>query len=238
MITVGVRGCAVWTAESGAPAAALLPANLRRRCSLLSRIVAQLVGDLVASNGDPLAAAWVCGTTLGEIATTVELLRMMHEGDRALSPIRFAGSVHNAALGQLAIALGHRGNSTTISAGTSTAAMVLIEAAASVHARRGSVIAIVADEPTPTPLQPAHDGLGAAFELVPLDVEARARLRLLGPTPDAPRLGTLPASIAHHPLAPAWALANAITLGTTGRFALEPTHGARATAFCVEVEAR
>lgn len=236
MIAIGVRSVAVWTAERGAPAAALLPANLRRRCSLLSRVIAQLVGDLAAQGCDPLAAAWVCGTTLGEIATTVELLTMMHEGDRALSPIRFAGSVHNAALGQLAIALGHRGSSTTISAGQHTVAMVLVEAAALVHARGGPVIAVVADEPTPAPLQPAHDGLGVALELVPIDADARARVRLLGATPDAPHAVGVPASIAHHPLAPAWSLADAVARAVPGTLALEPVQGPRSTAFCLTVE--
>jgi hypothetical protein len=92
---IGVRTVAMWTAERGAPKAELLPAAQRRRCSLLTRMIAEVVADLRTGGLAIADAPLVCGTGYGEIATTAALLEQMHTEEGGLSPIRFAGSVHN-----------------------------------------------------------------------------------------------------------------------------------------------
>jgi len=237
---LGVRSVAMWTAERGSPKAELLPAAQRRRCSLLTRIVAEVVGEL-GQRGLAIAdAPLVCGTGYGEIATTAALLEQMHSEEGGLSPIRFAGSVHNTAIGQLAIAIGHRGRSTTISAGTQTLSMALVEAVGLFADDTDDVTLVLADEPLPQPLHPPYDGLAVALHLVrnpgPGDVvlegprarEGRAVIEV-----------RVPAAIADNPCASAFRLAQAIGERRSGLLALEPdetTDGApRRTALCVEL---
>jgi Beta-ketoacyl synthase, N-terminal domain len=234
---IGVRTVACWTADNGAPTASLLPAAQRRRCSLLTRMVAEVTGNVVAELASGALeigdTAWVCGTAFGEIATTVELLAMMQQDDGALSPMRFAGSVHNTALGQLAIATGHRGGSTTVSAGEHTVAMAMLEAAAMLACGTEHVVVVLADEPLPAPLRPAHDGLAVALWLTRSLEGARASLHGLG-TRRAPSPPRVPAPLLHNPCAAAWALAEAIESGLAQTVRLQP-EDARGQAICVDV---
>ena len=243
---IGVRSVAIWTADRGAPKAELLPTTQRRRCSLLTRIIAEVVGDLArpSATGEPgLAIAdapLVCGTGFGEIATTAALLEQMHGEDGGLSPIRFAGSVHNTAIGQLAIAIGHRGRSTTVSAGTQTLSMALVEAVGLFADDTEEVTLVLADEPLPQPLQPPYDGLAVALHLV--RVPAPTDLVLVGPQARESRAVLsvrVPAAIADNPCASAYRLVHAIRERQSGWLALEPDEIAdgtpRRTALCVEL---
>lgn len=236
-VPIGVRGVASWTADRGAPTATLLPAAQRRRCSLLTRMVAEVAGTItgeLARSGLELAdTSWVCGTAFGEIGTTVELLAMMQQDDGALSPMRFAGSVHNTALGQLAIATAHRRGSTTLSAGVHTVAMALVEATALLACGTEHVLLVLADEPLPNPLRPPHDALAVALWLSRSTAGARATLHGL-----APRRGLatdrVPAPLLHNPCAAAWSLATAIESGAEHTVRLEPDD-ARGCAHAVDV---
>ncbi len=228
---IGVRACAVWTAERGAPSATLLPAAQRRRCSLLTRTIAEVVGELTQGlDAAGLAlrdTALVLGTSLGEIGTTVELLGMLHEADGALSPMRFAGSVHSTALGQLAIATGHRGASTTVSAGEHTVAMALLEAATTLACTSAHVVLVLADEPLPAPLRPPYDGLAVALWLSRETAGARATLVGLGSRRTNIATPRVPAPLHGNPCAMAWTLATAIgtAAGQTVRLQPEDTRG-------------
>lgn len=243
---VGVRSVAVWTAECGSPRAELLPPGQRRRCSLLTRIVAEVVAELGQRGLAIAEAPLVCGTGLGEIATTAALLEQMHSEAGGLSPIRFAGSVHNTAIGQLAIAIGHRGRSSAVSAGVHTLAISLLEAIGLFADDATDVAVVLADEPLPPPLQPAYDGLAVALHLVrdpgPGDV------LLVGPSARKGRDVVdvrVPAAIAGNPCAAAFRLAHAIREGLSGPegrddnfglVALEPVVGDQSrTALCVDL---
>ncbi len=221
MTAFGVRTVAVWTAERGSPKAELLPAAQRRRCSLLTRMIAEVMADLRAGGLAIADAPIVCGTGYGEIATTAALLEQMHTEEGGLSPIRFAGSVHNTAIGQLAIAIEHRGMSTATSAGPQTLAMSLVEAIGLLAAGARDVALVLADEPLPAPLQPPYDGLAVALHLV--RDPAPGDVVLDGPYADAeaPVSARPPASVAANPCAPAWSLAQAITARHAGVIALE-----------------
>lgn len=232
MTEVFVRAQSTWTAERGAPRAELIPVAHRRRCSLATRIVAEVTGDLVAA-GLPLAqAAIVHGTAFGEIATTAELLDMMRDGDGELSPLRFATSVHNAAAGQLAIAVGHTGVSTTVSAGPQTCAAAWMEALGLLAEGFEDVLVVVADEPMPSSMPPRHDGVGVGWWLsrqVGTPCVTRARWR--GPQRGLAAV-RVPAALQGSALRFAWALAQGI--GGQGRVRLEPDD-ARGYAACVEL---
>lgn len=232
---IAVRASACWTADRGAPAATLLPSGQRRRCSLLTRACAEVVGDVLAQTGLSLSdAALVCGTSLGEIGTTTQLLDMMREGDGALSPMRFAGSVHNTALGQLAIASDHRGASTTVSAGEHTVAMALLEAATQLACHSAHVVLVLADEPLPSPLRPPYDGLAVALWLSRDDGNARATLRNLASRRGPFASPRVPAPVHGNPCAPAWTLAAAIAGDALQTVRLQPEDH-RNHAFAVDV---
>lgn len=209
MSAVRVRASATWTAERGAPRAELLPLASRRRCSLGTRMVVEVTADLVSA-GLPIAtAAIVHGTAFGELVTTAALLDMMKDGTGELSPLRFAGSVHNTAPGQLAIALGLGGQSTTVSAGPHTFAAAWIEAVALIASGTDDVLLVVADEPMPTTMRPHHDGFAAALWLS-RGGEGPGLARWLGSIRDAPASPRVPAILHEHPLRFAWSMIEAV----------------------------
>jgi hypothetical protein len=221
MTGVHARAFATWTAERGAPQAELLPLASRRRCSLATRMVAEVTADLVAA-GLPIAtAAIVHGTAFGEIVTTAALLDMMKDGTGELSPLRFAGSVHNTAPGQLAIALGLGGQSTTVSAGHHTFAAAWLEAQALLATGTTDVMLVVADEPMPTTMQPHHDGFAAALWLSSTG-HGPGSIHWLGTVRDAPASPRVPAILQGHPLRFAWVLIEALRSGLPGRVRIGP----------------
>ncbi len=234
MSDVFVRAAATWTADRGAPTAALIPAPQRRRCSLATRIVAEVTGTLVDRGLPLLDAAIVHGTGFGEIVTTAALLDMMRDGDGALSPMRFAGSVHNTACGQLSIAQGHTGVSTTISAGVQTLAAAWIEAMG-LFADHEHVLLVVADEPMPATMPPHHDGLAVGLWLSrnPGD-PCVARARWVAPQRNVAVAPRVPAPLLHSPVRFASSLVDA--LGQSIRVRLEPDD-ARGCAASLELTA-
>jgi hypothetical protein len=132
-------------AEAEAPPARL-PARLRRRTSLLVRMMAEVAAQAseqaCVSLGD---IPMVVGSAFGELGTTMEMLDEL-EVARELSPFRFHNSVHNTAVSYLSIANENHASCTSLAAGEDTAAMVLLEASALLADRGGEVLVIVADE--------------------------------------------------------------------------------------------
>jgi hypothetical protein len=138
-------------AEAEAPPARL-PARLRRRTSLLIRMVAEVAAQASEQAGVSLTGIpVVVGSAFGELATTMEMLNEL-ETERALSPFRFHNSVHNTAAGYLSIANENRAACTSLAAGNDTAGMVLQEAMALLADRGGDVLVVVADEALPKEL--------------------------------------------------------------------------------------
>ncbi len=189
-----VRATASWIAERTEghalqpPAAELLPTRARGRASLLTRMIAEVVARAAHAGGADLhTTPLLVGSALGEIDTTLQLLKMMNEGDGALSPARFQASVHNAAAGQLSIATGNQGFSSCLAAGESTAAALLIEAYAWLTCEGGSLLVVMADESVPALLQQSE----------PFEAAACALLLCRGDNPDenADALATLCAPV-------------------------------------------
>ena len=160
---LSVRGLGLWmpgfptvdswrnrrrVAEAEAPEPRL-PARLRRRTSLLVRMVADVAGQACQQAGVSLAGIpVVVGSAFGELGTTMEMLDEL-ETSREVSPFRFHNSVHNTAVGYLSIAHENRAPCTSLAGGDDTAAMVLQEASALLAFRGGDVLVVVADEVLP-----------------------------------------------------------------------------------------
>lgn len=146
------------------PPALLLPPRPRGRASLLTRLFAELFGQVAGDQGSSLPAVY--GSALGEMATTLSLLDQMGRGE-ALSPAGFQASVHNTAAGVISIALGNRAFSTALAAGSETFAMSLLEGVAWLSVHGGSLAVLVADEAAPTRLRRngSYPAAGMAFRL-------------------------------------------------------------------------
>ena len=179
--SVYVTGVGVWTAvfpdwaawlagapgpALGAPSCAAVSARLLRGTSLVTRIALDVAMQALTSAGvSPDATPTVFGSHLGEIQTVVSLLQDI-AADAPVSPLRFKNSVHNAASGNLSIALGNRAFSTALSAGADTPAVCLLEAWAWLDAEGRDVVVAVAEEPVPPPLdalEGSYDAFGVAL---------------------------------------------------------------------------
>ncbi|MGI5860849.1 MAG: beta-ketoacyl synthase chain length factor [Myxococcales bacterium] len=215
--TAGYAGPEAWIARAPdaavtAPASALLPAALKRRSSLLTRMAVEALAQAAASGGADLATVpTVWGSAYGEIETTIAMLEMMREPDGLPSPTRFHNSVHNTASGTASIAGKNRSMSTSIAAGRETVAMGLVEAAALLAERGGDAVLVLFDEPPPAPFapEPAWPALAVAFHLS-AEPRPTSRVALAGlrrRSADAP---AIPSPYASHPCAPALGLLEAI----------------------------
>lgn len=151
------------------PAAALLPARLKRRTSLLTRLVAEVLGQTKAN----LARVPVVhATAWGELQVTAQLLESLAKKEE-LSPAAFSGSVQNTATGTCSIALGSHAPTTTIAAGRATTAMGLLAAwqwlrdLRRAGAASPELVLVVADEALGAPFDPALHAapLAVAFHL-------------------------------------------------------------------------
>ncbi len=134
------------------PSAELLPPRPRGRASLLTRMAAEMLEQLVGKDPKALTELpTIHASAAGEMATTLSLLEQI--GDPAgLSPAKFQSSVHNTAGGQLSIATENRAFSTALAAGTDTVAMALTEALAYLAVHGGSIAVLASDEEAPTTL--------------------------------------------------------------------------------------
>lgn len=213
-----------------APPAELLPARLRRRTSLLTRMAAEVLAQ--ASAGltiDLHVASIVFGSIYGEIQTTGDLLTaMIDDPGSPLSPTKFHNSVHNTAIGYLSIATKNHVGSTAVSAGGSTVAMALLEASTILAAEGGAVLVALAEEPLPPPLDAEGRWAPLAVGLV-VERPGRGGLPIRFAESEGPFTAPrpLPPDLAANPLAPALWLVDALATGT-GRVPLEAPTGAGA----------
>jgi hypothetical protein len=179
--SVYVTGIGVWTPtfpdwaawQAGRPAprvdlppCAALPARLLRGTSVVTRVALEVAAQAIADADVPAdTTPTVFGSDLGEIQTAVSLVQSVTAAE-PVSPLRFKNSVHNAASGNLSIALGNRAFSTALSAGADTPAMCLLEAWAWLDAEGGDIAVVLAEEAVPAPLDAragAYDPVGVAL---------------------------------------------------------------------------
>ncbi|HEY8379351.1 MAG TPA: beta-ketoacyl synthase chain length factor [Nannocystis sp.] len=222
--------------QGAIPRAELLPPMMRRRTSLLTRMVAEVVVQAtrdwpgLARERPALDLAripLVYGSVYGEIRTTVDLLAALLVPGEPLSPTKFHNSVHNTAAGYISIATGNRVGDSVLAAGRSTPAMALLEGVTLVHTRGGDAIVVVAEEPLPEPLAAGrrYGPFAVAFAISAPDCSdsyARRCRLVRGSSADGPALRPLPAWLADSPCAAALLAADALAEPAAGRVALEP----------------
>lgn len=225
----GFRDAAAWGAgaeEAAAvdPAARPLPPALRRRTTLLTRMVAEAAAQAAEQAGVALGAEpLVFGSAYGEIETAVEMIRSFDGPVGLPSPTRFHNSVHNTAVGYLSIATQNRGFVTALAAGRETAVAALLEAAAWIGAEGGGALVLLADETVPDPLAgPTRWSPAAAALYLRGEPSARTRATLSFPAPGAAPASPLDPRWADHPCAGGLALVRAIARAERGAVALAP----------------
>lgn len=205
------------------PVAALLPTALRRRTSDLTRALADVIAE-AAGDADLSAVHTVFGSAYGETGASIALLGMMHDGDGSLSPIRFTGSVHNAASGNISIATQNPGLTTSMAAGDDTVALALLEAWSVLGDRGGEVLVAVGDMPPPELLvedSRSFPLLAAAFRLgtehgIPIGPPSRS------PDSAGRRQNNDRRAAWKNPMSPALRLVEAIAVAAPGRVQLGP----------------
>lgn len=167
------------------PPAKLLAPRLRRRTSLLTRMVLEVAEQAArAARRDVSDARLVVASAWGEITTTLDLLQQLQEPAPQLSPTKFHNSVHNTATGYTSIATKNRRGATAIAAGDRTVEMGFVEAATALHSTGEDVLLVFADEPVP------HEfGRSEYSSSAPLAVGVY--MRAIGATEHAGRHATL-----------------------------------------------
>jgi len=187
--------CAVFergepASEPLVPAGALLDKHARRRASDLSKGFAEAYKQALEQAGfEASTVGAVFGSALGEASITLGLLDQMFApaGGGALSPMRFAASVHNAASGVVSIGTKNMGFTTAIGADYDTAAMALIEGIAYVATHDQPAIVVCGDEAAPANLVQGDQGWEFLTSAVALAPHASAASGL--PRITAPALG-------------------------------------------------
>ena len=135
------------------PAPQLLPANERRRAPASVAVALEVAQAACSDAGvDPASLPSVFASTHGDLAITDYMCATLAEDPRAISPIRFHNSVHNAAAGYWTIGHGCTRPTTAISAYTATFAQGLLEALAQLATGDDAVLLAAYDAEASGPL--------------------------------------------------------------------------------------
>ncbi|MFV8753913.1 beta-ketoacyl synthase chain length factor [Nannocystaceae bacterium ST9] len=141
-------------ATPGKPSADLLHPRLRRRTSLLTRMIVTALAEAAQQGGAAHEQTrYIVVSSWGEIETTVELLGQLAIPGGPISPTAFHNSVHNTATGYLSIASGNHWPSTALAAGPHALEIGLLEACAGLRSLEGpgDALLILAEERLPAP---------------------------------------------------------------------------------------
>ena len=176
----------------------------RRRTSQLTRALADAYHE--AMEGTQLNQSEVCsvfGSALGEVSVMLSILEQVWGNKTSVSPMKFVGSVHNAASGTVSISNENRHFTTSTGSDYDTPAMALIEGMGLVLSQGKASVIACGDEASPDSLiDPVKgwDFLVGAIAIAPID-EAPNACRLSIPTIQAPTLDAAkaPAGIAQNP---------------------------------------
>jgi hypothetical protein len=244
----GYENAAAWAARRRdvdvlRPAATRLPARQRRRASELTRAMVTAFSEALAQSGESAAElSTVFGSAYGEGSTLAVLLNQISSADGELSPMRFAGSVHNTASGMLTIACDARGFTTSLAAGAETLMACLQEAAGLLATGHAAVAVVVGDCSPPPELVDAaeqFDTLAVAFVMRSVtDPSSQAppnhgwvQLQDLMLATFEPGAATLPDTLQLNPCAGALVLADAVVSRAASRVRLNvgPTRAGERT---------
>jgi len=163
----------------------LIPANLRRRTSLTTRIAITAAHNACQqAKADTTALPAVFASLGGEIQVTDALCRLL-PGDEALSPTQFHNSVHNTTAGYWGILNQCQAPVTAIAAVDDTFAMGLLEAWAQLQLHPGTVLLVCYDETWPQYLAPPIGQTALACALVLSTEQTHALASISMPEPAA-----------------------------------------------------
>jgi hypothetical protein len=143
------------------PAAAAVPAMLRRRAGLSDRLALELACGLVEKDA---RMPCVFASRHGQIVRSVGLLEDLARGV-PLSPMDFSVSVHNATAGLFSIARGDRSAATALAGGRESFSAALLEAQAMLQEGAEQVLVVYHDERPPAALDGRWDGEAADWSL-------------------------------------------------------------------------
>ncbi len=229
-----VTGVGLWTATHPSAAAWIageaasspaspsgegIPPRARRRATPIARMAADALAEALVPTGRTGADVdLLLASVGGELANTLETLRLLGEDPPASSPLRFGASVHNAALGQLAIPWENRRFASALAARDDRiVATGLLEAVGRVATGAGDAAVVFCDE-----AWPVQGGPAAAVALVISEAPRgdRPPIARLGPVRRAVAsdlgVGTADPALEDCPVRDALRLADALLRGVTG----------------------
>jgi hypothetical protein len=190
------------------PAPAILPPTERRRAPESVLLASEAASQAATMAGrDPGTLASVFTSTHGDLAITDAMCATLAIDPRELSPTRFHNSVHNAPAGYWTVAAHCHKTATAISAGPSSFAAGIIEAATEVAADGDAVLLVAYDIVARGPLAevaPSGVPFAVAFVLSPsrgtASIAALSIYPLQGST-KTPELANVVAAFASNPTA-------------------------------------
>ena len=145
----------------------LLPAGLRRRCSLTTKMVvtaATLAYQRVGLENQQLPSVFT--SIGGEMQITDALCRVLPDKTALLSPTQFHNSVHNTTAGYWSILTKNQAASTAIAARDDSFAMGLIESYSQLQSSGGDLLLVCYDEQWADYLAPPLGKIGFACAFI------------------------------------------------------------------------
>lgn len=162
----------------------LIPANIRRRTSLTTRMAitaATLACQQAQVNTATLPS--VFASLGGEIQVTDALCRLLPNPEELLSPTQFHNSVHNTTAGYWSILNQCQAQATAIAAADDTFAMALLEAWTQLQCCPGDLLLVCYDEYWPQYLAPPIGENAFACALVLSTENTNAQAAITRPEP-------------------------------------------------------
>lgn len=204
--------------------AELLPANLRRRTSVATKVAfAAAERACRNANVEPSTLPVIFTSSLGEIDVTDKLCSDIAAQHYPLSPTRFHNSVHNTAAGYWSIAVGNHHPAMAMAAYQDSLALGLLEAWSQLHTVDERVLLVYFEETPPERMLPDNDWPSCAVALV-LSTQPSApapMARLSAPHQEKGRHDSDRYAL-HSPVLSALPLLRAIRQCTSGRVPITP----------------
>ncbi len=151
------------------PPASILPPNERRRTTKTIKIALHCMQQLFPQDKNNIVPmASVFASSSGDVDLVQSICMALSTDDKAVSPIQFHNSVHNAAAGYWSIGCKWMHATTSISAANGTFVAALLEAASQINENRQKVALCCYDISSPPPLdmkRPVQYDFGCALVL-------------------------------------------------------------------------
>jgi hypothetical protein len=148
-----------------------LPAAERRRLGMAVKLAMSVAYDAAKqSSSDLQNVGTVFSSSAGDGDNCHQIMEALASTDRAISPIRFHNSVHNAAAGYWGIATGSQQPSISLSAHDAGFGAALLEATSQIHSNAQPCLMVTFDTPYPEPLRTLSNtthAFGVALLLTP-----------------------------------------------------------------------